>query len=262
MPQATILFVQTDSPEAAFSVLRDAIANVVGTSALPRIAHAEPLLEHVATLQLEGTIEETDPPVQRVEKRKKSIAFKAPAGATGRERAIAYLRHLGRPEKRSAVARACGISAGASTAIFRHKAFQLTDAGLVTLADGSGDDEDGCTTAAPPHPPPAVETVRVEPVNTTLRPAAAPPPPVERRKPGPKPKPDPSSIDSIVTTSSALDYAVGAIRAELAIADRPLSLNKLLALTKFPRHVVAAALENKGFEPVDGGYVLAGPGGD
>jgi hypothetical protein len=174
-----------------------------------------------------------------------------PTGGTSRERAVAYLKKIGRPEKKSVVAKACGIPLPSAAWTFSKPEFTSPARGLVDLADrsepwaGDDDPEDGCTSEASAHPPP-------EPP----RPMAPPAPKPERRKPGPKPRQN-ESIDDMKTAAGPVDAAIAAIRVELSLVERPLSLNSLIAATKFPRHVVAEALKDKAFAPLMGGYVLA-----
>jgi hypothetical protein len=237
-----------------------------------------------------------------------------PTGGTSRERAVAYLKKIGRPEKKSVVAKACGIPLPSAAWTFSKPEFTSPARGLVDLADrsepwaGDDDPEDGCTSEASAHPPPDnlhEETHSPQPdppqdVEATLAetggndaadyvepddaddepfaddppfdplaasspmrlPAPTAPPPV-RRKPGRPPKSAGkpaeqfvSPITEIAATSTAVDHAAAAVRAELAVADRPLSLAKLAGLTRFNHAVLAQALNDPAFECEGGKYRL------
>jgi hypothetical protein len=177
-----------------------------------------------------------------------------PTGGTSRERAVAYLKKIGRPEKKSVVAKACGIPLPSAAWTFSKPEFTSPARGLVDLADrsepwaGDDDPEDGCTSEAPAHPPP------IEPPRPMAAPLPTPEPKPERRKPGPKPKPAVSCED--IGGSSARAQAVAAVCVELSLSDRPLSLAKLAGLTKFRHSVLAQALNDPAFECEGGKYRL------
>lgn len=273
MPSLRMVLIETDNVEAGLDALRACFTGQT-VPLLPAVHAAPALPAPAAAPQLadDGDDDELDPPPRpapRRQKKQKVAKNRATGGGAvvrdgGRsDRIVAFLKRQGRPCSSSEI----GAHLQASSSMGGYYAKMAVKAGKLQRV-GSGrsaaywpageampasDDEDGSTPAELAEPPPTSAPLRTV---APAEPSAAPTPRVVSR-PHPKRPKDGDGLVSVEAGRTLLTEIREQVYAEIALAERPLSLAKLHAELKYPKERLAEALHHEWFVVADGGYQIA-----